>query len=424
MTRHICREERLARYAMACVLAGGRGSRLMELTDQQAKPAIYFGGKARIIDFALSNALNSGIRHLSVATQYQAHGLIRHLQQNWSFLRSERGEALDVLPAGRGASQAQCYRGTADAVHQNVDVIASYGPRHMVILAGDHVYKMDFEPMLRQHADAGADVTIGCIEVPRSKASAFGIMSADARGHITSFLEKPRDPPGLPGRPEHALASMGIYVFSTSFLLDQLRRDADDPRSSHDFGGDLIPYIVAHGKAVAHCFERSCIKSEAAAECYWRDVGTVDSYWQANIDLTSAAPALDLHDPAWPIWASADTPCPARFVEGDDGRRVVITNSSIAGGCFISGAAIRQSLLFKGVRADSGVCLDGAVVLPGANISRGARLRNVIVDAGVRIPKGLVVGEDEARDAQRFRRTESGTCLITQAMVDRLAGSE
>jgi glucose-1-phosphate adenylyltransferase len=421
MNRLVQFHDRLASQAMACVLAGGRGSRLLELTDHHAKPAIFFGGKARIIDFALSNALNSGVRHLGVATQYQAHSLIRHLQQGWSFLRSERSESLDVLPAGRGAGKAHRYRGTADAIYQNLDVIGSYAPSYVIVLAGDHVYKMDFEPMLHQHVEAGADVTVGCIEVARSTASGFGVMAVDPANQITSFLEKPRDPPGIPGRPGQALASMGIYVFSTSFLVEQLARDAADPRSSRDFGIDLIPYIVKHGKAVAHRFERSCVKSAAAAEPYWRDVGTVDAYWQANIDLTSAAPAFDLDDPDWPIWAHTEVAPPARFVATDGGRRVVVMNSSISGGCLIAGASIERSLLFTGVRVEPNARLDGAVVLPHATVGRDCRLRNVVVDYGVRIPEGLVVGEHAGCDAQRFRRTEGGTCLITQAMVDRLA---
>jgi glucose-1-phosphate adenylyltransferase len=406
---------------MACVLAGGRGSRLMELTDQRAKPAVFFGGKSRIIDFALSNALNSGIRHISVATQYQAHSLIRHLQRGWSFLRTERNESFDLLPAIQRQSGGDWYAGTADAVFQNIDIITGHDPEHVIILAGDHVYKMDFTIMLHQHVESGAEVTIGCLEVPRAEASSFGIMAVDEGDRVTAFLEKPRDPPGIPEAPDRALVSMGIYVFSTAFLLDQLRRDAADPRSGHDFGADLIPAVVGQGRAAAHRFARSCVRSDAEAETYWRDVGTLDAYWEANIDLISAAPALDLYDSTWPIWTHAEITPPAKFVRDEEGRCGVAMDSMVSGGCVISGASLRRSLLFTGVRAQSQAELRGAVVLPYASIGPGARLTNVIIDRGVNIPAGLVVGEDESRDAQRFRRTGKGICLITQPMIDRLA---
>src|SRR5579862_4691531 len=289
-------DEPLARNALAFVLAGGRGSRLLELTDKRAKPAVYFGGKSRIIDFALSNALNSGIRRIAVATQYKAHSLIRHLQRGWNFLRVERNESFDILPASQRVSEEMWYAGTADAVYQNIDIIESYDPQYMVVLAGDHVYKMDYELMLEQHVTEGADVTVGCIEVPRMEATGFGVMHVDENDRLVAFLEKPKDPPGIPDKPDMALASMGIYVFATKFLLEQLRRDAADPRSSRDFGKDIIPYLVKHGKAVAHRFSRSCVRSTAEAEAYWRDVGTVDAYWEANIDLTDVLPALDLYD--------------------------------------------------------------------------------------------------------------------------------
>ena len=311
----------LARDAMAYVLAGGRGSRLMELTDKRAKPAVYFAGKTRIIDFALSNALNSGIRRMGVATQYKAHSLIRHLQRGWNFLRDERNESFDILPASQRVSEDRWYMGTADAVFQNIDIIASYEPRYMVILAGDHIYKMDYELMLQQHVDTGADVTVGCLEVPRMEAAGFGVMHVDEADRIIKFVEKPKDPPGMPDKPDMALASMGIYVFETKFLFEQLRRDAADPESSRDFGKDIIPYIVKHGKAWAHRFTRSCVRSEHEQEAYWRDVGTVDAYWEANIDLTDVVPALDLYDREWPIWTYAELTPPAKFVHDEEGRR-------------------------------------------------------------------------------------------------------
>jgi glucose-1-phosphate adenylyltransferase len=411
----------LARHAMAYVLAGGRGSRLNELTDARAKPAVYFGGKSRIIDFALSNALNSGIRRIGVATQYKAHSLIRHLQRGWNFFRPERNESFDILPASQRVSESGWYAGTADAVFQNIDIIESYAPRHIVLLAGDHVYKMDYEQMLQQHCEAGADVTVGCVTVPRLEATGFGVMHVDAADRIVSFLEKPADPPGIPGDPDHALASMGIYVFETKFLIDELRRDAADPHSEHDFGKNLIPHLVKHGLAVAHRFARSCVRSSSETETYWRDVGTVDAFWEANIDLTDFIPGLDLYDRDWPIWSYSEMMPPAKFVHDEDGRRGMSVSSLVSGGCIVSGADVRRSLLFTGVHAHSYACVDGGVVLPYVDIGRRARLRNVVVDRGVVIPPGLVVGEDPEADAARFRRTAGGVCLITQPMIDRLS---
>ena len=411
---------RLARDAMAFVLAGGRGSRLMELTDRRAKPAVFFGGKTRIIDFALSNALNSGIRRVGVATQYKAHSLIRHLSRGWNFLRPERNESFDILPASQLVSDDAWYCGTADAVFQNIDIVDGYNTRYMVVLAGDHIYKMDYELMIQQHVDTGADVTVGCLEVPRSEASGFGVMQVDESARIQAFVEKPADPPAMPGKPDMALASMGIYVFDTAFLFDLLRRDAANADSSHDFGKDLIPHIVTHGKAVAHRFADSCVRSSHEAEPYWRDVGTVDAYWEANIDLTAPIPHLDLYDTAWPIWTYSELAAPAKFVHDEPGRRGMAISSLVSGGCIVSGSELHRSLLFTGVRTNSYARIDEAVILPHANVGRGARLRKVIVDRNVNIPENLVVGEDPVLDAQRFRRTENGVCLITQKMIERL----
>ncbi|HUH49847.1 MAG TPA: glucose-1-phosphate adenylyltransferase [Mycoplana sp.] len=414
------RGQPLARDAMAYVLAGGRGSRLMELTDNRAKPAVYFGGKARIIDFALSNALNSGIRRIGVATQYKAHSLIRHLQRGWNFFRPERNESFDILPASQRVSETQWYEGTADAVYQNIDIIEDYGVEYMVILAGDHVYKMDYELMLQQHVDSGAQVTIGCLEVPRMEATGFGVMQVDEKDEIIAFVEKPADPPGIPGNPDMALASMGIYVFHTKFLMDILRRDAADPNSSRDFGKDIIPYIVENGKAVAHRFTASCVRSDFEREAYWRDVGTIDAYWQANIDLTDVTPELDIYDVTWPIWTYAEITPPAKFVHDDEDRRGSAISSLVSGNCIISGSSLHRSLLFTGVRANSYSRLEGAVVLPDVTIGRHAQLSNVVIDRGVTIPEGLIVGEDPELDARRFRRSDNGICLITQPMIDRL----
>ena len=411
----------LARQAMAYVLAGGRGSRLMELTDRRAKPAVYFGGKTRIIDFALSNALNSGIRRIAVATQYKAHSLIRHLQRGWTFLRPERNESFDILPASQRISETMWYVGTADAVYQNADIVEDYDPKYIVILAGDHVYKMDYELMLQQHVDQGADVTVGCLEVTPEEATGFGVMGVDEDNRILSFLEKPKNPPTIPGNPAACLASMGIYVFDTKFLFDVLRRDAADPNSSHDFGSDIIPHLVKHGKAIAHPFPNSCVRSTKEVSAYWRDVGTVDAYWSANIDLTDIEPELDLFDRDWPIWTYAELTPPAKFVHDVDGRRGQAISSLVSGGCIVSGAFLRRSLLFSHVRINSFAHVEMAVILPEVDVGRGARLSNVVVDRGVRIPEGLVIGEDPELDAKRFRRTANGICLVTQPMIDRLA---
>ncbi|WP_420966300.1 glucose-1-phosphate adenylyltransferase [Bradyrhizobium sp. B120] len=412
--------EPLSRHALAYVLAGGRGSRLQELTDRRAKPAVYFGGKSRIIDFALSNAVNSGIRRIAVATQYKAHSLIRHLQGGWNFFRPERNESFDILPASQRVSETNWYLGTADAVYQNIDILEAHGTKYILVLAGDHIYKMDYEVMLKQHVESGADVTVGCLEMPRAESSGFGIMHVDDNGLIQSFLEKPADPPPMPGKPDKSLASMGIYVFDSQFLFDELRRDAADPNSNHDFGRDIIPYIVKHGRAVAHQFNDSCVRSGDDPRSYWRDVGTVDAYWGANIDLTDVVPELDLYDRAWPIWTYAEITPPAKFVHDEDGRRGQAVTSLVSGACIISGAALRRSLLFTGVHVNSYANVENAVIMPYVNVGRGARLRNVVIDRGVRIPEGLVVGEDPEFDGKRFRTTENGITLITQPMIDRL----
>jgi glucose-1-phosphate adenylyltransferase len=414
------RTQPLSRDAMAYVLAGGRGSRLKELTDRRAKPAVYFGGKTRIIDFALSNALNSGIRRIGVATQYKAHSLIRHLQRGWNFFRPERNESFDILPASQRVSETQWYEGTADAVYQNIDIIQDYGVEYMVILAGDHVFKMDLEVMLREHVDSGADVTVGCLEVPRMEATGFGVMHVDEQDRIIAFVEKPADPPGMPDKPDFALASMGIYVFHTKFLMDQLRRDAAEKETSHDFGKDIIPHIVKNGKAVAHRFTNSCVRSSHEREAYWRDVGTIDAYWEANVDLTDITPELDIYDSDWPIWTYAEIKPPAKFVHDQEGRRGSAVSSLVAGDCIVSGAALRRSLIFTGARINSFSSLEECVVLPDCFIGRNASLSRAVLDRGVHIPERLVVGEDPVLDAKRFRRTEKGVCLITQEMIDRL----
>lgn len=408
----------LTRQSMAFVLAGGRGSRLEELTDRRAKPAVYFGGKSRIIDFALSNAVNSGIRRIGVATQYKAHSLIRHLQRGWNFFRAERNEMLDILPASQRVDEGHWYLGTADAVTQNIDIIESYGVKYLVVLAGDHIYKMDYGVMLAQHVDSGADVTVGCIEVPRMEATGFGVMHVDETSRIIDFVEKPADPPAIPGKPDQALASMGIYVFETAFLIDLLHKDAADPDSDHDFGKNLIPSLVKTGKAVAHKFSDSCVITGTEKQPYWRDVGTVDSFWQANIDLTNFEPELDIYSQDWPIWTYSEVTPPAKFIHDEDDRRGSAVSSMVSGGCIISGSNVSESLLFTGVHCHSYSHLDKVVALPYCTINRNARLTNVVLDRGVSVPEGLVVGDDPEEDARHFRVTANGVTLVTQNMID------
>ncbi len=410
---------RLSNRALAFVLAGGRGSRLKELTDNRAKPAVYFGGKTRIVDFALSNALNSGIRKMAIATQYKAHSLIRHCQRGWGFLRAERNEFLDILPASQRMGETKWYMGTADAVTQNIDIIDSYDVDYIVVLAGDHIYKMDYEVMLQQHVDTNADVTIGCLTVPRMEAVAFGVMHVDAKSQITDFLEKPKDPPSIPGDPDHALASMGIYIFDWKFLRAALLADMDEANSSHDFGHDIIPNIVKNGKAMAHRFEDSCVTSGLEKEPYWRDVGTIDAFWQANIDLTQFTPPLDLYDTSWPIWTYAESVPPAKFIHNEDGRRGSAVSSMVSGNCIISGSEISESLLFTGVRTHSYAKLHRVVALPDVTVNRKAILRNCVIDRGVVIPEGLNVGVDaDADNANGFRVSENGIVLVTKTMIE------
>ena len=410
-------QERLARRTIALVLAGGRGSRLKQLTDRRAKPAVFFGGKFRIIDFALSNCLNSNIRRIAVLTQYKAHSLLRHLQMGWSFLRPEMNEFLDLLPAQQRLDEATWYRGTADAVYQNFDILRAARPEFFIVLAGDHIYKMDYSNMLADMQARGADCIVACVEVPLAEASDFGILAVDESLKIVDFLEKPRSPPAMPGKPDRALASMGIYAFSADFLYSELQRDHDDPTSSHDFGTDVIPHLVSRGLAAAHRFEDSCVKTTPDAEPYWRDVGTIDAYWAANLDLIRPTPSLDIYDPNWPVWTYQQQLPPAKFVFDDDDRRGLAIDSMVSGGCIISGAQVRRSLLFSSVRLNSYARTCDAVLLPEVQVGRYARLTKVVVDRGVRIPENLVVGEDPELDDKRFYRSEGGVVLISAEML-------
>jgi len=383
----------------------------------RAKHAVFFVGKFRMGDCALSNCLNSNIRRLAVLTQYKAHSLLRHLQMGWSFLRPEMNEFLDLLPAQQRLDEATWYRGTADAVYQNFDILRAARPEFFVVLAGDHIYRMDYSNMLADMQARGADCIVACVEVPLAQASDFGVMAVDESMKIVDFLEKPPAPPSIPGKPDRALASMGIYAFSADFLYSELQRDHDDPKSSHDFGKDVIPNLVSRGLAAAHRFEDSCVKTTPDAEAYWRDVGTIDAYWAANLDLVRPTPSLDIYDPNWPIWTYQQQLPPAKFVFDDPDRRGVAVDSMVSGGCIISGAQLRRSLLFSSVRVNSYAQTCDAVVLPEVQIGRSARLNKVVIDRGVRIPENLVVGEDAELDAKRFYRSDGGVVLISAEML-------
>ncbi len=408
----------LVRRTLALVLAGGRGSRLKDLTDRRAKPAVHFGGKFRIIDFALSNCMNSGMRRIGVITQYKSHSLLRHLQRGWSFLRNEMGEFVDLLPAQQRLTEEHWYRGTADAIYQNLDIIRnSTPPDYIVVLAGDHIYKMDYSIMLADHAASGRGVTVGCIEVSREEAKGFGVMAIDEHRSIIEFVEKPSDPPPMPGNPDVSLASMGIYVFTADYLYKLLEDDANDPNSEHDFGKNLIPRAVAEQQALAHPFSMSAVANPPYSRAYWRDVGTVDAYWSANLDLATTTPELNMYDKDWPIWTYQEQLPPAKFVHEEEGRTGQAINSLVSGGCIVSGATVRNSVLFSNVLVRSYSEINEAVVLPDVHIGRGCRLSKVVIDRRCRVPDGLVVGEDPVLDAQRFFRTDSGVVLVTRKML-------
>ncbi len=410
----------LPKSAVALVLAGGRGSRLMNLTDRRAKPAVYFGGKFRIIDFALSNCLNSGIRRIGVITQYKSHSLLRHLQRGWAFLKTEMNEFVDLLPAQQRNDDESWYRGTADAVYQNHDILESYGAKYIVVLAGDHIYKMNYALMLADHVAKGRQCTVGCLAVPRAEATAFGVMAVDENSLITDFLEKPADPPLMPGSTDMSLASMGIYIFNAEYLYKELERDMADPDSDHDFGKDIIPRAVRNGDAAAHPFSISAVTSDENEEPYWRDVGTIDAYWDANIDLTATEPKLNLYDKKWPIWTYQAQLPPAKFVHNQEDRRGMAIESVVSGGCIVSGKVFR-TVLFSSVRVHSYAEVNWSVLLPEVQIGRSARLTRAVIDRGCHIPDGMVIGEDAALDAERFHRSENGITLVTAEMLAKLA---
>ena len=403
----------LTRKTLVLVLAGGEGSRLKGLTRWRAKPAVPFGGKYRIIDFALSNCVNSGLRRIGVLTQYKAHSLIRHLQRAWSFMRPEIGEFVEILPAQQRTAKKQWDQGTADALYQNLDIVKIHGPDYVMVLGGDHIYTMDYSEMLVNHAQSGADFTVGCIEVPRSEATEFGVMSVDENLRITKFTEKPDDPDPVPGNPDMALASMGIYVFNPDFLYEQLIKDADDPDSTHDFGKDIIPSIINKYRVFAYPFR----DEETGEQAYWRDVGTVDSFWEANLELIGVTPELNLYDTEWPIWTYQEQLPPAKFVFDDDNRRGMAVDSMVSGGCIISGACVRHSLLFSNVIVNAFSQLEDSVVLPNVHIGEHCRLKRVVIDKGCRIPDGTIIGEDLELDAKRFYVSPGGVVLVTPDML-------
>ncbi len=398
------------------ILAGGRGTRLHQLTDWRAKPAVPFGGKFRIIDFVLSNCVNSGIRRIGVATQYKSHSLIQHIQRGWSFLNGQFGEFIDVLPAQQRIEE-MWYRGTADAVFQNLDIMRTTNPDYVLILAGDHVYKMDYGKLLAFHVEKQADMTVACIEVPIKDASGFGVMGVNMESRVVNFNEKPDYPTPIPGNPNLALASMGVYVFNTRFLYEQLVRDADDKNSSHDFGKDIIPHLVsAHYRVFAQSFEDSCVNLNGEVP-YWRDVGTIDAYWEANMELTKVTPALNMYDQEWPIWTYQEQLPPAKFVFDDSTRRGMAVDSLVSGGCIISGAYVRNSLLFSNVHIHSYSNVEESVILPNVKVSRNVTLKRVVVDKNCVIPEGLTAGINREEDAKRFFVSDNGITLITPDML-------
>ena len=403
---------RLTRDTLALILAGGRGSRLKQLTDWRAKPAVPFGGKFRIIDFPLSNCVNSGIRRVGILTQYKAHSLIRHVQQGWGFMRGALGEFVELLPASQ-RNERGWYAGTADAVYQNIDILRNHGAEYVLILAGDHIYKMDYGDMLAEHVAQNADMTIGCIEVPIDEAKALGVMSVDVNRRIVAFDEKPENPTPMPGRDDVALASMGIYVFNAAFLYEQLIKDADTSDSSHDFGHDIIPNLIKNYKVVAFPYK----DVQGNDPGYWRDVGTIDAFWSANLELIGVTPELNLYDDEWPIWTHQAQQPPAKFVFDDEDRRGMAVDSMVSGGCIISGSTVRHTVLFSNVEVHSFSVIEDSVLLPDVSVGRNCRLKKVVVDKGCVIPEGTVIGEDLEQDAKRYHVSPNGVVLVTPEML-------
>jgi len=409
----------ITKNTVALILAGGRGSRLKDLTNRRAKPAVPFGGKFRIIDFPLSNCINSGIRRIGVITQYKSHSLIRHIQRGWSFLRGEFNHYIDVLPASQQNEKEEWYKGTADAVFQNIDILQESNAEYVVILAGDHIYKMDYGQMLATHVKMNADMTVACLNVPLEDAKGFGVMAVGHDDRIVEFAEKPANPKHMPGDETQALASMGIYVFNAQFMYEQLARDAADPNSTNDFGGDIIPYLISRARVYAHRFTESCVGARNGFY-YWRDVGTIDAYWEANMELTRVTPELNMYDKQWPIWTYQEQLPPAKFVFHDKDRTGEATDSIVSGGCLISGSSVNSSVLFSNVRVHSYCVIDGAVIMPNVVVNRHVKLKNVVIDKGVQIPEGMEIGIDLDIDKKRFYVSDRGTVLVTQEMLNKI----
>jgi glucose-1-phosphate adenylyltransferase len=403
---------RLTKKTLALILAGGRGSRLKHLTKWRSKPSVPFGGKFRIIDFPLSNCINSGIRQIDVLTQYKAHSLILHIQRGWSFLRGEFGEFVELLPAQQRIENSW-YTGTADAVYQNLDILRNHRSDYVLVLAGDHIYRMDYGTMIAHHVESGADMTVGCIEVELDKAKEFGVMAVDEEGRVREFAEKPENPKPIPGQDDVALASMGIYVFNTGFLFEQLIKDADTPGSSHDFGKDIIPSVINNYRVMAYSFR----DPKSGKQAYWRDVGTVDAFWAANLELIGVTPELNLYDKSWPIWTYQEQLPPAKFIFDDEDRRGMAVDSMVSGGCIVSGATVRHSLMFSNVRVNSYSEVNDSVILPDVSIGRNCRITKAVIDEGCEIPEGTVIGEDLEADAKRFYVSEGGVVLVTPEML-------
>lgn len=403
---------RLTRDTLALVLAGGRGSRLKDLTAWRAKPAVPFGGKFRIIDFPLANCINSGIRRIAVLTQYKAHSLIQHVQKGWGFLRGEFNEFVEIWPAQQRVDTSW-YAGTADAVYQNLDIIREHDPEYLLILAGDHIYKMDYGEMIAYHVDSNADMTVACLEVDLEAAKSFGVMACDQTGQVYEFQEKPVNPSPMPGKADTALASMGVYVFNASFLYEQLVRDADMSKSNHDFGQDIIPHVIGRYRVMAFPYR----DTQTDTQAYWRDVGTVDAYWAANLELIGVTPELNLYDQDWPIWTYQEQLPPAKFVFDDDDRRGMAVDSMVSGGCIISGALIRHSLLFSNVEVDSYTVIEDSVVLPDVHVGKNCHIKRAILDKGCQIPDGMVIGQNLEDDARRFHVSPGGVVLVTSDML-------
>ncbi len=405
----------LTKNTVAIILAGGRGSRLKNLTDWRAKPAVQFGGKFRIIDFPLSNCINSGIRRINVATQYKAQSLIQHIQRGWGFLRGEFHEYVNIIPAQQRLGE-EWYKGTADAVYQNIDILKENGGDYVLVLAGDHIYKMDYGKMLATHVTSNADMTIACINVPIEDAKGFGVVTTDDSDRVIDFAEKPDNPKSIPGNATQSFASMGIYVFNAKFLYEQLIRDADIKKSSHDFGKDIIPHVIQKYRVQAHRFTDSCVGAQDN-NFYWRDVGTIDAYWEANMELTKVIPELNLYDNEWPIWTYQEQLPPAKFVFKDEGRTGKATDSLVSGGCLISGSCVTNSVLFSDVHVDDYCTVEGAVILPKSTVNSNVVLKNVVIDRGCYIPEGMQIGVDLALDAKRFYVSEKGIVLVTPDML-------